>query len=614
MGKHQNVQNGHNNEDLETKKNLRYFHGEAGVGAVSEAGNAYAPASMIAVGAGDSTVAMLSTVTNFAAALLYIKVPSIINRLGSRRKAILILSLIDAVCWLPLIAILLFFKPINPLWIIPCWVLNLIPGMLYQPARSAWLADLVPADTRGRYFGLRSAISGAAYLVSFYIMGYVLELSAGQMLNGFVIVFLISFIAGLASFTIYTRIQKANTVVEKEKDFGFFDFLGETRQRNLGRFILFVALFQFAVYLATPFFVIYMLRDLHLNYMVYAMIFSAEFVAKVMIATLWGRYADKSGNLKVMRIVSFAIPFVPLLWLVSQNVFYLVLVQLFSGACGAGFELCSSNFIYEAAPQGKRLKYIAYYKALSTFFMALGALAGAYLLGIVRPVLGYNILALFLLSGVLRLAVTMVMFPRLKEVRGTMWSHLEQPVMVTAVAPTVMHRQALLHQPNDWALFGKHPSMEAGAIPVETELAGTRGLFYRPREWAMFCKHQGLEASSENQREPLAAGWGLFYQSRGWTRFNGLSAAETTAYEAQPTSEKVAANWGLFYRPGEWTMFGRPLAADASNGNAQTHIEAVATKRGLFRRAQEWFGSDKPATVEKNIRRPGRVQPATVLA
>jgi MFS family permease len=612
MGKLQNVQNEHNNEELERKKSLKYFHGEAGAGAVSEAANAYAPASMIAVGAGDSTVAMLSTMTNFVAAVLYTKVPSIINRLGSRRKAILLLSLIDALCWLPLIGILLFFKPINPLWIIPCWVVNLIPGMLYQPARSAWLVDLVPVNVRGRYFGLRSAVSGAVYLGSFYIMGYVLQLSKGKILNGFAIVFLISLVAGLICFTIYTRIKNTSTVVEKEKDFGFFDFLGETRKRNLGRFILFVALFQFAVYLATPFFVIFMLRDLHLSYMFYAMIFSTEFVAKVLFAPLWGRYSDKSGNLKVMRVVSLAIPFVPLFWLASHNVLYLVLVQLFSGICWAGFELCSSNFIYEAAPQGKRLKYIAYYKALSTLFMALGALVGACLLGIVRPVLGYNILALFVLSGVLRLAVTMVMFPRIREVRGTMWSHLEQPAMVTAVEPTVMQRQALLHRPNYWAFLGQHQSMEAVAIPVETELTSTRGLFYRPREWAMFSKHSLETSPSENQSEPLATSRGLYFQPRGWAQYELGTEAATT--EPQTTSEKVAANWGLFYRPGEWTMFGRPRVSEASNGYAQQETETVATKGGLFHRAQGWFGSDKPATVEKNIRRLGRLQPATVLA
>jgi len=609
MAMRQNVPNEHVNEELEKKKSLKYFHGEVAAEATGQAGNDYASASMVAAGAGDWTVAMMSAMNNFVAGLLYIKVPSVIKKLGSRKKAILILAFLDAIGWLPLIAILLFFRPINPIWLIPCWIINLMPGMLLAPARSSWLADLVPANIRGRYFGMRAAISGASYLGTFYIFSYVLQIFNDQALNGFALLFFIAFVATFICFLIFTKIHNTPIAPEKDTNFGFFDFLGETRQRNLGKFILFVAFFQFAVYLAYPFFTPYLLGDLHLSYIFYALVFSAQFAARVLIVTFWGKYADKVGNLKVMRIVSFAIPFVPLLWLASHHIFYLVLVQLFSGACWAGFDLCSGNFIYEAAPAGKRLKYIAYYKALSTLFMALGALAGIYLLGVVRPVLGYRILALFVLSGVLNLAVTLVMFPKLKEVRGTMRSYLNEPVMVTAVEPTVMHRQALLHQPHEWLRFGQPQPV---AVPVEAELAGSRGLFYRQREWPMFSKPQGIETSlSENESEAMANNRGLFYQPKARMQSD---ATESTLAEQQTQSEKLAANWGLFYRRGEWSRFGRPQEPEASYVHHQSEIETGESRRGLFHRAQGWFGSNKPATAEKNVRQLGRLQPVTVLA
>jgi len=614
MSEQQNKQNEQISEELEKKKSLKYFHGEVGAEAAGEAANAYAPASLLAAGAGSSTVAMLSMLNNFVAAFLYTKVPTVIQRIGSRKKAVLLLAFLDAIGWLPLIAILLFFKPINPLWLIPCWIVNLIPGMLLAPARSSWLADLVPANVRGRYFGLRAAISGAVYIGTFFMFGGVLEFFHERELLGFALLFFVALVANIICFLIYSRIHNTPVTPEKDAHFGFFDFLGETRQRNLGKFILFVAVFQCAVYIASPFFAPYMLADLHFTYIFFALIFASEFLAKVLIVTFWGKYADKAGNLKVMRIVSFAIPFVPLLWLASHNIFYLVLVQLFSGACWAGFDLCSGNFIYEAAPLGKRLKYIAYHKALTTAFMAIGALIGAYLLGVVRPVLGYNILALFVLSGVLRLAVTAVMFPKLKEVRGTMRSCLNEPAVVTAVVPTVMHRQSLLHRPNEWIRFGRPLAPEAVTIQEQTEpVADSRGLFYRQREWPMFSKPQGFEAStSENRTEPVATSRGLFHQPRGWAA--GPLNAEAAMAEPQTRGEKVAANWGLFYRPGEWSMFGRPQAPQSSYTHPQSEPETVAPRRGLLHRAQARFGSDKPATVEKNIRQLGRLQPATVLA
>ena len=608
----QNVQNEQNSEELEKKKSLKYFHSEVGAEAVGEASNAYAPASLLAAGAGSSTVAMLSTLNNFVAAFLYTKVPTVIQKVGSRKKAVLLLAFLDGIGWLPLIAILLFCKPVNPLWLIPCWIFNLVPGMLLSPARSSWLADLVPANVRGKYFGTRAAISGTSYIGAFLMFSGVLELFHEQQLIGFALLFFVAFVADIVCFLIYSRIHNTPVTPEKDANFGFFDFLGETRQRNLGKFILFVSVFQFTVYIASPFFAPYMLNDLHFTYILFALVFASEFLAKVIIVTFWGKYADKVGNLKIMKIASFAIPLIPLLWLVSHNVFYLVAVQLFSGACWAGFDLCSGNFIYEAAPLGKRLKYIAYSKALSTAFMAMGALIGAYLLSVVRPVLGYNILTLFVLSGVLRLAVTTVMFPKLKEVRGTMRSCLNESAMVTAVAPTVMHREALLHRPNEWIRFGRPMQPELVTVPVVTELEGSRGLFYRQREWPMFSKPQGFEASpSESQSDPVATSRGLFYQPRGWA---GSLTAEAATAEPQTRSEKIAANWGLFYRPGEWSMFGRPQAPQSSYTHPQSETETVAARRGLFHRAQGWFGSDKPATVEKNVRQFGRLQPATVLA
>jgi MFS family permease len=487
--------------------------------------------------------------------------------------------------------------------------------MLLAPARSSWLADIVPANVRGRYFGLRAAISGAVYIGAFFIFSGVLELFHERELIGFALLFFVAFAADIVCFLAYSKIHNTPVTQEKGADFGFFDFLGETRQRNLGKFILFVASFQFAVYIASPFFAPYMLLDLHFTYIFFAMIFASEFLAKVLIVTFWGKYADKVGNLKVMRIVSFALPFVPLLWLVSHNVFYLVAVQLFSGACWAGFDLCSGNFIYEAAPLGKRLKYIAYNKALTTAFMAMGALIGAYLLGVVRPVLGYNILALFVLSGVLRLAIAVAMFPKLKEVRGTMRSCLNESAMVTAVAPTVMHREALLHRPNEWIRFGRPMPPELVSVPVVTELEGNRGLFYRQREWPMVAKPLGAETSPLlSQNEPVTTSRGLFYKPAGWIGTDSSLANESMASESQTQSEKLAANWGLFYRRGEWSMFGRPQAPEASYTHTQSETDTVAARRGLFHRAQGWLGSDKPATAEKNVRQFGRLQPATVLA
>jgi MFS family permease len=598
---------------VETKKSLKYFHGEAGVGAVQEVSNLYAPASMIAAGASASIVALLISISNFIAGLLYIKVPSIIQIMGSRKKAILVLAFVDAISWLPLLAILIFVRPINPLWLIPCWILNLIPGLLLNPARSSWLADIIPPRSMGRYLGIRSAISGAVYIGTFYIMGSVLQIFHSQTLTGFTILFFIAFAATSCAFIIYTRIKNTDSVTGKDSNFGFFDFLQETRQRNLGRFILYVSMMQFAVYLSVPFITPFLLNGLQFNCLQYTLVFSSEFIAKVLIVTFWGRYADKVGNLKIIRFVSLAIPFVPLLWLLYHNCIYLVFIQLFSGIMWAGLELCTINFIYEAAPQGKRLKYISYHKSLSTISMALGALTGIALLGVVRTVLGHKILALFALSAVLRFAVAFIMLPRLKEVRGTMRSSLVPPLVIPPVTQVPISRPALFYSQPERARFVRplgYVTASVGSL-ADDSVAMSRGLYYRPRQWHMFGQPCLLETfSSRYRRQPINVERGLFNRkaSYHWANYSVRSHDL-----AEDKGEALAANWGLFYRPGEWTRFGRPPERQPSFSPLQKD-DNLGYRQGFFYKAKGGFKSSNQNTNEGTIILRRQFQPVPVLA
>jgi hypothetical protein len=244
--------------------------------------------------------------------------------------------------------------------------------------------------------------------------------------------------------------------------------------------------------------------------------------------------------------------------------------------------------------------------------MALGALTGAYLLGFMRPVFGHNILALFVLSGVLRLAVTMVMFPKLKEVRGTMRSALEQPVMVTIPDAAIVHRQPLLYRPKEWMNLGRRP-LALETVPIEAESLDTnRGLFYRPREWENFGKPMASEEVSAHA-DPATTNRGLFYRPREWADFGKQSPAEVQPAPSQTGTEAVAANWGLFYRPGEWERFGRPIKHEPKVSQAHIEGENSTVRMGLLHRAHGLVKSNQPAAASR-VDSTRKLQTAAVLA
>jgi MFS family permease len=191
------------------------------------------------------------------------------------------------------------------------------------------------------------------------------------------------------------------------------------RESNFAKFVIFAASLTFCVNLASPFFSVFMIRDLKFNYLTYTIVVTVVTVAQIITFDRWGRHADKVGNVKVLRLTSFIIASLPLWWIFNQSPLYLVFAQILSGFAWSGFNLCATNFIYDAVSPPKRVRCIAYFNVFSGIGVCLGALCGAFLVNTLPALLGYKILSLFLLASVLRFAVVFIFSGRIKEVRKT---------------------------------------------------------------------------------------------------------------------------------------------------------------------------------------------------
>ena len=87
----------------------------------------------------------------------------------------------------------------------------------------------------------------------------------------------------------------------------------------------------------------------------------------MLIVVWWGKRANKAGNIKVLHITALMIPFIPILWLVNTSVWWFCAAQVYSGFAWAGFNLCAGLFIWDAAPQENRSRYITLFAALGAF-------------------------------------------------------------------------------------------------------------------------------------------------------------------------------------------------------------------------------------------------------
>jgi hypothetical protein len=400
-------------------KSLGFLHGEGAATSVENAGISYQSASLLSAGATTEQVAMLSTFSNFIFALILFKVPALIKFSDSLKRAVVALSAVSSLSWIPLILVSLFLTGISPSLLIILWVVSLVPDFMVGPLRDKWLADLVPSGKLGRYLSLRTIISTGSYLGCFFVMGYALDHFQSGLFNGFSFVFSFAFLASLISLVLYLVLKVPVPAGEPQQaQMGLFGFIKEVKQNELGIFIVFATLIIFSSSICGTFFSVYMLRDLHFTYLTFTLVVSIEFIARIVSAQFWGKLIDSAGAIKTLKIASFMIPMIPVLWLFSSNVGYLLFVQTISGITWGAFDLCTQAYLCRASPPEKRLHYIVYHRSIVTLASAGGPLLGAGLLDVIYPLFGSQILSIFLLSGVLRFLVVIGLVPLLKEDRS----------------------------------------------------------------------------------------------------------------------------------------------------------------------------------------------------
>jgi MFS family permease len=221
------------------------------------------------------------------------------------------------------------------------------------------------------------------------------------------------------SFYFLSRMDDVKYSVKHESKFSFAQFIEKLRFTNFGRYTIFFSLMMLVVNFAGPFFTVYMLKELNLSYVMFTSLVLAQSVVYFISMTYWGRSGDKYGDKHVMMICGFLIPIVPILWILSSNLYYLFTIQIFSGFVWAGFDLSAANFIFDTVSPPKRVRVVAYYNVIigiATFLgAALGGLSATYLTPIL--VLG-SIKTIFLISAIGRFVVAAIFLPKLEEARS----------------------------------------------------------------------------------------------------------------------------------------------------------------------------------------------------
>lgn len=395
---------------------------------MSGSGETYFSAFAVFLKASTAQIGFLASVPALLASFAQLLSAWLGHKFGKRKAIILTGASLQAVIWIPMAILPLLITDYSVEIFIICVTLFYAFGNLAAPQWSSLMGELVTEKKRGRFFARRTSISSMTSFFSLIIAGALLHYFDTNLATktGYLLLFAVAFISRLVSVYHLTKMyDPPGHVAAIEMPVEKLTWR-QLKQSQFAGFSVFFALLHFCVAISSPFFSIYLLRDLGFSYVEFMACTASTILMQFLTLNRWGRISDIFGNRVILSLCGSLIPLIPFLWLFSPNFYYLLAVQAFGGFIWAGFALSASNFLYDLIPQNKRATYMASHNVLASIGVFFGALLGGYL-GTVMPdnyvLFGYEInfisqlYNIFILSFVLRLIVYLLLISRLKETR-----------------------------------------------------------------------------------------------------------------------------------------------------------------------------------------------------
>lgn len=415
-------------------------------------GDAYLPAALVFMGASDFLIGLLAALPQLCGAMLQFFALPALRIIKSRKWMVIAGSLLQAMTWLAIAALIFWPVPLSADIIIVLFSIGAGASLFVNPAWSSWIADIVPGNERPVFFANRNrlmqlvlfiATFGAGYLINMLQMQYTAAIAFGA-------VFTIAFLCRLSTVFFHARTSDIKYEMKLTNEIGLRHLFLLPAYRNELWFLGFVALMNFSVQFASPFFTPYMINNLKMDVGTLGMLTAIAIVTKIISFPYWGAAIDRFTNRAVLVATALMVPFVTAMWLFSTDVWMLAVFQVFSGFVWAGYDLSVFNSALGLVGRELRPSFISKYNAFAGFANALGAVCGGAFLVLFpnAALFGFSgILLVFLLSSIMRMSAALAFAPRIAHGRDPLNRHEDRAMIfrIVAVHPTQGAVQQVMH-------------------------------------------------------------------------------------------------------------------------------------------------------------------------
>lgn len=295
---------------------------------------------------------------------------------------------------------------------------NALVGSMYNE----WIAETVPPDSRGFFFGRRQAIGTGVGAVVGLLGGFLLDAfrNADREPLGFSVVFGLGIICAAVSMFWFDRIRDIpRTPVKVDLKSGLQSVIDPFGDREFRRVLVCTSAAIFGQGFAGNMFAIYALEVLKLPYTVVQGCGLSYSVGIVLATRFWGTMSDKYGNKPMLALASGLLATNVIWWCLTfpgattANTILLLTSHMLMGAIFCGAALCQFNLILATAKPEDRANYMGAGTALMAVVGGVAPLLGAKFIPEVNAAVGdYKLL--FAVTGLLRLLSVPLVF-RVRE-------------------------------------------------------------------------------------------------------------------------------------------------------------------------------------------------------
>lgn len=254
--------------------------------------------------------------------------------------------------------------------------LALCCGHTVSPIYNDWLATIIPQDIRARFISRQTMANLLSGMAAAFAAGKYIDLFTEETrYAAFFTAFTIATVLGISGYINLMRVPFRENISDAPSN-----MLTAFRDTPFLKLLTFFLLWNFALGISSPFYSVFMLKTLHIDYATVA-IFNSLFMGAMVIGyRILGGLVDRYGGKAILQILVPPCVLMPVLWVFNKTDFYyfIPLAMTLSGLIHAGILVSVNAILFGLLSDGRnKTTYFAAWSTAINMTYAVAPLLGS---------------------------------------------------------------------------------------------------------------------------------------------------------------------------------------------------------------------------------------------